>query len=418
MPVVHRNEVLPTAVLAGTFLMHLLFAQGCADGSGPGVIAGGKTTVVLGSNLDGTRYRYREYKEFSAPDERWAEANSSGRSVAIEVYSNLRYEIEASARGYRPKRIKVTEPDKRQDFEFLEDDKDGSRVDPPPPPPPPPPPLGPVKQRLAVIIGIGKYEKQGTWNLTNLNYAAKDAQDLAERLKNAGPGRFDKVILLTDDQATTMNIRKAIREDLRKVQEVDLVLVYWAGHGSPDPRDVKSLYLVTYDTDPEHMASTAYAMNDFQTDIGRIESRRVMVLADTCHAAGISDPRIALRGPKDNTIVEGLRGTYLPGDGNKSAPATSFGTDSPIHLIFTSCEQGEFSREDKTLGHGVFTHYLLKALAGEADKTEHGGNADGNVTLGETIEYVRDQVKRFTENQQHPATAGQFDRNLPLGKTR
>ncbi|HUT61372.1 MAG TPA: hypothetical protein VNA25_26285 [Phycisphaerae bacterium] len=40
---------------------------------------------------------------------------------------------------------------------------------------------------------------------------------------------------------------------------------------------------------------------------------------------------------------------------------------------------------------------------------------DGKVTLGEVIEYTRDQVKRFTCNQQHPDTAGLFNRNLPMG---
>ena len=44
--------------------------------------------------------------------------------------------------------------------------------------------------------------------------------------------------------------------------------------------------------------------------------------------------------------------------------------------------------------------------------------ADGKVTLGEMIEYTRDQVKRFTGNQQHPDTAGLFDRDLPMGAAR
>ena len=90
---------------------------------------------------------------------------------------------------------------------------------------------------------------------------------------------------------------------------------------------------------------------------------------------------------------------------------------SPMKLIFTSCEQGETSIESSKLGHGVFTWYLLQAMRGEADNPANktGGNGDGNVTLGEVIEYTRDQVKRFTNNQQHPDTAGQFDRNLLLG---
>ena len=86
-------------------------------------------------------------------------------------------------------------------------------------------------------------------------------------------------------------------------------------------------------------------------------------------------------------------------------------------MIFTSCETGEVSRESSKLGggHGVFTYYLLQGLKGQADKSKYGGDENQKVTLGEVIEYTRDQVKRFTGNQQHPDTAGRFDRNLPMG---
>ena len=86
-------------------------------------------------------------------------------------------------------------------------------------------------------------------------------------------------------------------------------------------------------------------------------------------------------------------------------------------MIFTSCEAGEYSRETDKLGggHGVFTWYLLQGLKGQADTPKGGGDGDGHVTLGEVIEYTRDQVKRYTGNRQHPDTAGRFDRQLLMG---
>jgi uncharacterized caspase-like protein len=273
--------------------------------------------------------------------------------------------------------------------------------------------LGLVRQRIAVLIGISKYQHKGKWRLDDLNYASADAISLAEYLKDPKRGAFDKVVLLTEKDATTANIKIALREKLRGVQPEDLVLVFWAGHGSPDPHEEDRLYLITHDTDPEHMAGTAYAMEEFRRDIAAIKAKRVMVMADACHSAGISDPTLGLRGRKDNEIVNGLRGVYI--DDEKSTKAIARDT-GPVRLIFTSCEQGEVSRESSKLGHGVFTHYLLQALNGEADKpgNKTGGNGDGKVSLGEMIEYTRDQVKRRTGNQQHPATAGQFDRNLTM----
>ena len=269
-----------------------------------------------------------------------------------------------------------------------------------------------LAKRFAIIIGVSHYRHRGKWQLENLRYAARDADALATHLRSDAGGRFDRVELLTDAQATRQNLMIAIREKLRGVQPDDFVVIFWSGHGSPDPHDPGSLYLITHDTDPEHMAATAYPMDTFKADIAKLKARRVLVLADTCHSAGISDPAIGLRGVEENKIVDGLRGIGVSG------PAT--GPAGPMRMIFTSCETGEKSRESANLGggHGVFTWFLLQSLKGEADKPTSGGDGNGTVTLGELIEYTRDQVKRFTGNQQHPDTAGRFDRNLTMGVVR
>ena len=262
--------------------------------------------------------------------------------------------------------------------------------------------------RWGVIIGLAQYQHSGKWRLENLRYADNDATGLAEYLKSPQGGDFDNVELLTNAQATAANIRIAIREHLRSVLENDLVLIFWAGHGCPDPHEPQKLYLITHDTDPAHMAATAYGMDEFRRDVANLRASRVMVIADACHSAGISDPTLGIRGPGDNKIVDDLRGIGVVPKADDPA--------APMRMIFTSCEAGEVSRESSELGggHGVFSYYLLRSLEGEADKKENGGDGDGKVTVGEAIEFTRDQVRRFTGNQQHPATAGRFDRGLSM----
>ncbi|HPD13452.1 MAG TPA: caspase family protein [Planctomycetota bacterium] len=270
----------------------------------------------------------------------------------------------------------------------------------------------PISRRYAVIVGVSEHKFRGKMGLTDLRYAARDAQALAAHLRSPDGGRFDSVTLLCNQDATTQNVKIALRERLREVQEGDFVVVAWSGHGGPDPRELQRLYLITHDTDPEHMAATAYAMEEFRDDLNRLRARNILVLADTCHAAGITDPTVGLRGPKDNKIVEGLRALEGAAKGPNDVPQ--------LRLIFTSCEAGETSLENANLGggHGVFTWFFLQAIAGQADRRDFGGNADGVVTLGETIEFTRDQVKRFTQNQQHPDTAGRFDRRVILSGSR
>ena len=273
--------------------------------------------------------------------------------------------------------------------------------------------FGPISRRWAVIVGVSSYKFRGKMGLGNLRYAARDAQALAAFLRSTQGGRFDHVVLLTDERATTRNVKAALREQLRSVQKNDFVLISWSGHGGPDPRERKRLYLITHDTDPAHVASTGYSMAELRTDMAKLEADKILVIADTCHSAGISDPELGIRGPEDNKIVDGFRGLHtVAGKGPGGA--------APMRMIFTSCESGETSLESARLGggHGVFTWFLLKALAGEADARPFGGNADGAVTLGEAIEFTRDQVKRFTQNQQHPDTAGRFDRRIRMSMPR
>ncbi len=265
-----------------------------------------------------------------------------------------------------------------------------------------------IAEKIAVVIGVSEYAEQGRWRLKNLRYAAKDAKAIAAFLEDEQGGGFDRVMVLTDKAATTKNVKIALREKLRGIQENDFVLVFWAGHGTPDPAEPKKLYLVTHDTDPAHLASSGYAMEEFRRDVGKIRARRVLVIADTCHSGGISNPKVGIRGARDNKIVDGIRGIAVVPDTDESTEI--------VRMIFTSSEAGEISRESEELGggHGVFSWFLIQALKGAADRDRLAGNRDGIVTLGEVIEYTRDKVKRFTGNQQHPDTAGTFNRNLPL----
>ena len=64
----------------------------------------------------------------------------------------------------------------------------------------------------------------------------------------------------------------------------------------------------------------------------------------------------------------------------------------------------------------MFTYFLLRGLQGEADG--YGRPKDGVVSVGELFDYVRDNVKRATDDQQHPAIGTTpFDRNLPMAIT-
>ena len=261
-----------------------------------------------------------------------------------------------------------------------------------------PPKSRAVANRWAVVIGISDY-KHATKRLPDLKYAHRDAEQFAAFLKSKAGGSFpaQNVKLLTDSSATARNIRTALFSFLQRTVKEDLVIIYYAGHGMPDPGKPSNLYLVAHDSEPANIAATGIPMWDIETALKRsIAAERVVVFADACHSAG---------------TTEGIRGVKIGDQFNAYFEALA--KAKPGRVIFTSSEGYEVSREGKQWGggHGVFTWALLEGLKGKADRDKNG-----IVTLGEVLDYVDITVRRETANEQHPTKAGvRFDRNLPMG---
>ena len=96
-----------------------------------------------------------------------------------------------------------------------------------------------------------------------------------------------------------------------------------------------------------------------------------------------------------------------------SSTLQNLSTVSDGVCIISASDDSQFSQESAQWGggHGVFTHYLLQGLKGEADY-----NRDGVVNLGEIIPYLSENVRRATRNLQTPTVAGKFDPALSIGK--
>lgn len=253
-------------------------------------------------------------------------------------------------------------------------------------------------QRWAVVIGISRYQNAHK-GIPNLRYADRDARAFYEFLKTPQGGAFteDHIVFLADERATYAKVREALFDFLRKPIKEDLVVIFFAGHGAPEPGNPQNLYLLTHDSDPDRLASTAFPMWDLETSLTRfVKADRVLVFTDACHSAGVGSSIATRSVPSDNLINRYFQELERSGAGR---------------AIFTASEAGELSQESQRWGggHGVFTHFLLEGMKGAADT-----NNDGVVTLGEAIDYVSENVRRQTQNAQHPATAGRFDRNIPL----
>ncbi|MCP4688113.1 MAG: caspase family protein, partial [Desulfobacterales bacterium] len=96
--------------------------------------------------------------------------------------------------------------------------------------------------RWAVVVGISDYKYDNHRNpkgVPDLRFAHRDAKAFADFLLSPSGGAFapDHVLLLTDGRATVKEVRKAIGGFLARSLERDLVIIYFSGHGAPDPND-------------------------------------------------------------------------------------------------------------------------------------------------------------------------------------
>ena len=114
--------------------------------------------------------------------------------------------------------------------------------------------------RWAILIGISQYQ----YEHLNLRYADCDAESLCQLLLSPIGGSFpsDQICKLTNTEATTAAITLALRSFLKKPARHDMVIIYFACHGSPDPDRPENLYLITHDTNPRDIEGTALPMRE------------------------------------------------------------------------------------------------------------------------------------------------------------
>ena len=255
----------------------------------------------------------------------------------------------------------------------------------------------------AVVIGVSKYADT---SVPALRYAAADAQAFHDWAVSPSGGKYapSRVKLLVEEQATSENMKDALFVWLKEALAEDMVVIYFAGHGSPEsPDSPNNLFLLPYDARYDSISITGFPMWDIQTALKRyIKAKKVVVIVDACHSGGVGQSfdvaRRANRGLKINRISTGIHGLTKVGDGI---------------CVISASDDGQFSQESKDWGggHGVFTHFLLQGLEGQADY-----NKDTRVTLGELIPYLSEQVRRATKNAQSPIVAGQFDPALSIAR--
>jgi hypothetical protein len=239
-------------------------------------------------------------------------------------------------------------------------------------------------KRLALLVGINRFSDE-RW--PSLKHAVSDARVLGELLSSKEKGRFDSVKVLADPDGTRLEQVLSALDDLERqnVSSADTVLVYFSTHGTlaRGPEAKLARYLVTTDTDQQQIRRTALMVRDLLQRFDRLPSKRKVLVLASCHSG---TGKSAL--PEQiNSELKGIKGAFFVQPLEEISQAA---------MVLTACAWGETAREDDQLGHDIYTHYFIEALAGEDT------DGDGAVTASEAHAHALSRTYYYSKGRQRP----------------
>jgi hypothetical protein len=181
-----------------------------------------------------------------------------------------------------------------------------------------------------------------------------------------------QIVYLQDKQATQTQIDTAFTEQLKKLHPDDLLIVYYAGHGTKSDNG-DDVYLASYDAGDDEV--DGWSVNSIPGKIDASKCGRVLWLIDCCYSG-------------------------------QAGLAIAKQTKGPAYASVTSSAASESSTE-----HWTFTEALLDALRGVSYVDL---NHDGTVTLAEFAAHVAADMNAAEEQRSTFEHTKGFDPNMAL----
>jgi hypothetical protein len=226
----------------------------------------------------------------------------------------------------------------------------------------------PITHSYAVVVGVGD----------DLPVTVNDANALSNLLCDQDRCAFSpqNVRTLIECDASRNNILSTMDWLALQTQANPeaTAIVFYSGHGI----ESTDYHLLTYGYDLAKLTHTAISGEEFTEKLRSIDSQRLLVLLDCCHAGGMADAEkgIVAKSP----IPKSMLGTLHIGSGR---------------VVIASSRKDEVSLTGRP--YSIFTTALLEALAG------YGAfESDGYARVLDTAMWIGRKVPERSRDRQHP----------------
>ncbi|MEP0545555.1 MAG: caspase family protein [Rhodothermales bacterium] len=281
--------------------------------------------------------------------------------------------------------------------------------------------------KRALVVGVDTYENLSVFD--HLEGCVNDARLMAQLLRDRFGFPEEHVTLLTDAEATRDGILAAMDALADATAEDDIVVMFFAGHGSQmtcregDEPDGLDETIVPYDTGranhPDAPGSADDTNRDISDDEINVWLRRVTaktsyvtLLFDCCHSGTIARDTFGAKArylAPDTRPVEELPPSPIPHVVTRGTRAevgpSGWLPLSDRYVLIAGCADDECSYEyrdpETDTPHGALTFFLARAFA----------DARPGTTYRDIYERVCPSVNAHA-SKQHPQLEGALDREL------
>jgi hypothetical protein len=251
----------------------------------------------------------------------------------------------------------------------------------------------------AVVIGVNKFKDE---TVSPLSYAVADAKSIYTELTKPGglvPPQ-QAYLHITDGKLSPSrnDILKSITYIAKNTPTNGMIVVFVSSHGFIGENGAS--YVMPTDGDLGLLEDSAIRVTRINELLNPpyCSAERRMLIVDACR--------------NNPTKTTGIKGVMVTEDASSRFVEELRKAKGLVTLV--SCGQGEYSYEDQSFGHGIYTHYLLEGLNGKAPR-----NNDGFVTVTTLADYVSGQVMDWCKaNQkmpiQRPWLQAEISSSIPL----
>lgn len=234
----------------------------------------------------------------------------------------------------------------------------------------------------------------------------------------------DNIKVITGSEATRQGIQDGLDWLYDKLQADGsgntTAVIYYSGHGWQDTSSSPpTYYLIPYDMQTGRYRSRVLRAPDFADAIGEMRPRRLLVILDCCHAAGVEAKDLDVAA---NTYQEAAIPPHILMAGEKAVVSAAAKDISDLaqgagRAVLSSSQgtQKSYIRQDRKMS--VFTYHLIEALTGHAQPQEGAKE----VLISDVMSYVTRTVppsaRREADAEQTPdfQVSGNFPVALLLG---